>query len=159
MPNKTFHYADVLSVTDGRLISPRHIDAVYDVTGFVVGDDGVDTLSLAGLHDVVKNFLVNQFPWMVDKAVEIEQAITVALDEWRTAGKPYHQRSREANLKDGESLKEYLDKHVLPLMSSEYLEVKAMEGDDAKEAFRRNAENVGKMLSGKQVIFVEPPAK
>lgn len=36
---RDFHLGDILSVTTGRLVSPRHIDGVYDVLNFMTGDD------------------------------------------------------------------------------------------------------------------------
>lgn len=36
---RTFHLGDVLSVTTGFLVSPRHMDAFYDVLNFMTGDN------------------------------------------------------------------------------------------------------------------------
>jgi hypothetical protein len=38
--NKTrdFDLGDILSVTDGALVSPRHIDGVYDILGYMTGE-------------------------------------------------------------------------------------------------------------------------
>ena len=35
---RTFHLGDVLSITTERLVSPRHIDGVYDILGFMTGE-------------------------------------------------------------------------------------------------------------------------
>jgi hypothetical protein len=35
---KDFHIGDILSITDGHLVSPRHIDGVYDILGWMTGD-------------------------------------------------------------------------------------------------------------------------
>lgn len=35
---KDFHIGDILSVTTGRLVSPRHIGGVYDILGWMVGE-------------------------------------------------------------------------------------------------------------------------
>lgn len=35
---KDFHIGDILSITTGRLVSPRHIDGVYDVLGWMTGE-------------------------------------------------------------------------------------------------------------------------
>jgi hypothetical protein len=35
---RDFHLGDILSVTTGRLVSPRHVDGVYDLLGFMVGE-------------------------------------------------------------------------------------------------------------------------
>jgi hypothetical protein len=36
---RTFHLGDILSITTGRLVSPRHIDGVYDILNFMTGDN------------------------------------------------------------------------------------------------------------------------
>lgn len=36
---RDFHLGDILSVTTGRLVSPRHIGGVYDILNFMTGDN------------------------------------------------------------------------------------------------------------------------
>jgi len=36
---KTFHIGDILSVTTGLLVSPRHIGGVYDILNWMTGDN------------------------------------------------------------------------------------------------------------------------
>ena len=36
---KNFHIGDILTVTTGRLVSPRHIDGVYDILNWMTGDN------------------------------------------------------------------------------------------------------------------------
>ena len=38
MKSKLFHLGDVLSITDGRLMSLRHMDGIYDILNFMTGD-------------------------------------------------------------------------------------------------------------------------
>lgn len=39
MPDpKTYALADILTITTGRLLSPRHIEAVYDIANWMTGD-------------------------------------------------------------------------------------------------------------------------
>jgi hypothetical protein len=38
MTSRTFHLGDVLSVMTGRLVSPRHIDGVYDILNHLTGE-------------------------------------------------------------------------------------------------------------------------
>jgi hypothetical protein len=35
---KTFHIGDVLTAMTGRLVSPRHIEGVYDILNWMTGD-------------------------------------------------------------------------------------------------------------------------
>lgn len=36
---RDFHIGDILSVTTGRLVAPRHVDALYDILNFMTGDN------------------------------------------------------------------------------------------------------------------------
>lgn len=35
---REFHLGDILTITTGRLVSPRHIEGVYDILNFMTGD-------------------------------------------------------------------------------------------------------------------------
>jgi hypothetical protein len=39
MNTKRFHLGDVLSITTGKLVSPRHIEGVYDILNWMTGDN------------------------------------------------------------------------------------------------------------------------
>lgn len=39
MTARSFHLGDILSVTTGCLVSPRHMDGIYDLLNFMTGDD------------------------------------------------------------------------------------------------------------------------
>src|SRR3990167_2376272 len=64
MQTKQFHLGDVLSITTGRLVSPRHIDGVYDILNFMTGDN-LFTHTLPRASDECKPYLVAQFPQLV----------------------------------------------------------------------------------------------
>jgi hypothetical protein len=36
---RLFHLGDILTITTGRLVSPRHMDGVYDILNFMTGDN------------------------------------------------------------------------------------------------------------------------
>lgn len=36
---KTFHLGDILTITAGALVSPRHMDGVYDILNWMTGDN------------------------------------------------------------------------------------------------------------------------
>ena len=38
MSTRTFHLGDVLSITTGALVSPRHMDGIYDILNWMTGD-------------------------------------------------------------------------------------------------------------------------
>ena len=70
---RKFHLGDVLSVTMGRLISPRHIDGVYDILNFMTGDD-LFTHQLPRANDECKPFLLEQFPQLATPEMDFAVA-------------------------------------------------------------------------------------
>lgn len=38
MPTREFHLGDILSITHDRLLSPRHMEGVYDIAAFMAGE-------------------------------------------------------------------------------------------------------------------------
>ena len=69
---KEFHIGDVLSAATGRLVSPRHIGGVYDILGWMVGED-LMTHSLPRVSRECEPALRAQFPDLC--AVEIPDTI------------------------------------------------------------------------------------
>lgn len=39
MRSKKFHLGDILSVTTGRIVSPRHMEGIYDILDFITGEN------------------------------------------------------------------------------------------------------------------------
>jgi len=39
MSTRSFHLGDILSITTGRLLSPRHMDGIYDILNWMTGDN------------------------------------------------------------------------------------------------------------------------
>src|SRR3989338_2928760 len=72
MQTKQFHLGDVLSIATNRLVSPRHIDGVYDILNFMTGDN-LFTHQLPRASDECKPYLVKQFPQLA--ATEMASAI------------------------------------------------------------------------------------
>lgn len=62
---KEFHLGDLLSITDGHLVSPRHIYGVYDICDFVTGEKHM-THQLMRVAEVIKPWLLEQHPWLAD---------------------------------------------------------------------------------------------
>lgn len=59
--SKLFHLGDVLSVTDGRLMSPRHMDGIYEILNFMTGDS-LFTHQLPRAMKECQPYLLKQFP-------------------------------------------------------------------------------------------------
>ena len=61
MKARKFHLGDVLSITTGLLLSPRHMDGIYDILNFMTGDN-LFTPQLPRAKDECKPYLLEQFP-------------------------------------------------------------------------------------------------
>jgi len=58
---KNFHIGDVISVTDGKLVSPDHIGGIYNILGWMTGES-LMTHSLPRVSRECEPFLREQFP-------------------------------------------------------------------------------------------------
>ena len=64
-PNgREFHLGNILSITTGRLVSPRHIDGVYDILDYMTGGDSLYTHQLGRAADECKPYLLMEMPWL-----------------------------------------------------------------------------------------------
>ena len=61
MTTRAFHLGDVLTITTGRLVSPRHMDGVYDILNFMTGDN-LFTHQLPRAMDECQGPLLAQHP-------------------------------------------------------------------------------------------------
>lgn len=66
--SRTFNLGDVLSVTTGYLVSPRGVDALYDVVNFMTGDN-LFTHQLPRGMDEAKPHILAQHPDLASAAV------------------------------------------------------------------------------------------
>src|SRR5688500_16791416 len=62
---KQFHLGDILTITTGRLLSPRHMDGVYDILNYMTGDN-LYTHQLPRASDECKPYLLKQHPQLAD---------------------------------------------------------------------------------------------
>lgn len=69
--SRLFALGDILSVTTGRLMSPRGIEAMYDLLGFMVGEP-LWTHQLPRACDECTPDLLRQHPQLVDVEVPDE---------------------------------------------------------------------------------------
>jgi hypothetical protein len=58
---KTFHIGDILTITTGKLVSPRHVDGIYDILNWMTGDN-LFTHQLPRACDECSPSLRTQFP-------------------------------------------------------------------------------------------------
>lgn len=80
MPStKKFHLGDILSITIGRLVSPRHMEGVYDILNYMTGES-LSTHQLPRVYDECKPHLLEQMPWLDE----------IKDDPRRIRQKPFH---------------------------------------------------------------------
>lgn len=65
---KEFHIGDILSVTTGRLVSPRHIGGVYDILGWMSGES-LMTHQLPRVSEECEGPLKEQHPDLAEVVV------------------------------------------------------------------------------------------
>lgn len=65
---KDFHVGDILSVTTGRLVSPRHIGGVYDILNWMTGEN-LMTHQLPRVSEECEPFLKAQHPDLAEVVV------------------------------------------------------------------------------------------
>lgn len=73
MSTKTFHLGDILTVTTGRLVSPRHMDGVYDILNWMTGDN-LFTHQLPRANEECAPHLLAQHPDLA--AVQVPDGFT-----------------------------------------------------------------------------------
>src|SRR6266498_4712205 len=61
MTTRTFHLGDILTITTGRLVSPRHVAGIYDILDFMTGDN-LFTHQLPRAMDECQPALLRQHP-------------------------------------------------------------------------------------------------
>jgi hypothetical protein len=84
MSAKEFHIGDILSVTSERLVSPRHVDGLYDLLGWMTGEKPM-THQLPRLAEECAPSLRKQFPDLaaleVPSGLNSEEAVLFWLGE------------------------------------------------------------------------------
>ncbi|WP_159840184.1 DUF7736 domain-containing protein [Nocardia sp. CY41] len=99
---RSFHIGDILSVTSGKLVSPRHVDGIYDLLGWMTGEKPM-THQLPRLSRECAPSLCEQFPDLaaleVPKGLNSEEKVLF----WLGAQEPEYGTRREvAPLRPGE---------------------------------------------------------
>jgi hypothetical protein len=61
MSDRPFHLGDILTITTGLLVSPRHVDGIYDILNFMTGDN-LFTHQLPRAMDECGPALLDQHP-------------------------------------------------------------------------------------------------
>lgn len=63
MTTKKFHLGDILSITTGHLLSPRHMEGIYEILNFMTGDS-LFTHQLPRASNECKPYLLDDMPWL-----------------------------------------------------------------------------------------------
>ena len=78
MTTRTFHIGDILSVTTGFLVSPRHMEGIYDILNFMT-QDNLFTHQLPRASDEYRPYLLRQHPQLSDV-----NASVVTRENWQS---------------------------------------------------------------------------
>jgi hypothetical protein len=74
---KEFHIGDILSVTHDRLVSPRHVEGVYDILGHMTGES-LMTHQLPRVAEEARPVLLKALPFLNEIS-----AFGVTANNWR----------------------------------------------------------------------------
>ncbi len=77
LETRQFHIGDILSITTGKLLSPRHVDGLYDILNFMTRDN-LFTHQLGRASDECKPHLLRQHPQFADVTGE-----DITTENWR----------------------------------------------------------------------------
>lgn len=77
--SRKFHIGDILSITHDRLVSPRHIEGVYDILDYMTGDK-LFTHQLPRAADECKPILFKQFPFL--NKIDSSNVTTDNWEDW-----------------------------------------------------------------------------
>lgn len=76
---KEFHIGDVLTITTGKLVSPRLMDGVYDILNYMT-EDNLFTHQLPRVANECRPFLFKQYPEL--ELVDSNCVNKENVDEW-----------------------------------------------------------------------------
>lgn len=115
MPTKEFHLGDILSITTGYLVSPDHIDGIYEILDFLTGDELMShQLPLA--VTAVESALFEQLPFLrnivIEKGFKFEapEEVTWWLEDLTQTYGEYHTVSAVPQLWGAhDSMKDFLE--------------------------------------------------
>lgn len=78
---RDFHLGDILSVTTGILVAPRHMDGLYELLNYMTGDN-LFTHQLMRASDECKTHLLAQHPQLAE--VQPGEMAAEAVTPWLT---------------------------------------------------------------------------
>ena len=81
MSTRDFHLSDILSITDGRLVSTRHMDGVYEILNFMTGDS-LFTHQLPRAAGVCKPALLAQHPQLASVVEPYTKLDAATIPAW-----------------------------------------------------------------------------
>lgn len=81
MTTRDFDLGDILSITTGRLVSPRHVDGVYDILNYMTGDN-LFTHQLPRASRECKGPLLEQLPQLQAVLTPLEFEDKEHVDRW-----------------------------------------------------------------------------
>lgn len=78
MTTREFHIGDILSVTTGHLVSPKHMDGLYDILNFMSGDN-LFNYQVPRAIEECQPYLLKQHPQLEEVTAE-----NVTAENWES---------------------------------------------------------------------------
>lgn len=82
--SRRFHVGDILSITTGRFVSPRGMEGIYDILGFMT-DDNPSTTQLGRFAEECKPYLERQLGQKIDFEIPDTIKDRLSLYKWLNA--------------------------------------------------------------------------
>lgn len=80
MKARPFHIGDVLSITTGRLVSPRRIDGIYSILNHMTRDN-LFTHQLGRAAATCRPFLLLNHPWIEEMGEDLTARLDAATND------------------------------------------------------------------------------
>lgn len=76
---RNFHLGDILSIITDKMVSPRHMEGIYDILNYMTDDD-LNTHQIPRAMEECRPFLLKQYPNL--KNVSTEALQKISWKEW-----------------------------------------------------------------------------
>lgn len=141
MTKTRLHYTEVLTASTGKLVAYNGMDGAYAVHDAIAGP-GVTTLALTYLAQPCRKYVREKHPEYDSPAVDA--GVDKAIEEWR----------KETGGDGKKPITPYMDKHVLPLLPSEWTEVEHFGQEEMDALMEGYTPHLEKTIKGKGVLVV-----
>jgi hypothetical protein len=141
------HYSDLLTAITGKLVSVNGVRGMYDIYNAVAGP-GVQTTMIAYMAPHVQSYLREKYPSYATDEVNFR------LEDTLLQCKRLHP---DVDDNIWSTMKSYMDRDLLPIFDSEFVEVEKMSELALSELMRDYSDYLEKLMQRKPNIVVVAP--